>query len=120
MPDLFDLVIEDLRSRDALGYKVHRRPCTPDIHTLAEWLQEAYEECLDKAIYLRGAIEMLKGQNETRPPLSADLRTGPVDGPVSAHSAGNATPQDDPPTDRTHRAAGFWVSGKWGSGPTRR
>lgn len=58
--DIFSLVIEDLRNRDAIGYKQHRRPLTEDTHTLLQWLQESYEEQLDNAVYLRGAIEKLK------------------------------------------------------------
>ncbi|HET7150890.1 MAG TPA: hypothetical protein VFI60_05730 [Candidatus Acidoferrum sp.] len=59
--DIFSLVIEDLRNRDAIGYKQHRRPLTEDTRTLLQWLQESYEEQLDNAVYLRGAIEKLKG-----------------------------------------------------------
>lgn len=58
--DIFSLVIEDLRSRDAIGYKQHRRPLTEDTRTLLQWLQESYEERLDDVVYMKGAIKRLE------------------------------------------------------------
>lgn len=53
-------VCEDLNQRSAVG--VSKYGCTLDRNDLGlrEWLQHAYEECLDQAQYLKRAIMELE------------------------------------------------------------
>jgi hypothetical protein len=53
--DVFLQVHDDLKKRDALGWKIHRKPLDardPGI----DFLQEAYEEALDLVVYLKGEL----------------------------------------------------------------
>lgn len=67
---IVDSVCADLQARSAVGiakYGVTLNDAV-DIHSLMYWLQHAYEETLDKANYLKAAIESLrKGRPLTTP-----------------------------------------------------
>ncbi len=54
-PEIFSLVIADLKERDALG----RRNYGGDLHAIdgRDHLVDAYQESLDQSIYLRQEIE---------------------------------------------------------------
>lgn len=54
-------VCEDIAKRQKLG--IHKYGVTVEQHNLSlrKWLQHAYEECLDQAIYLKRAMEKLDG-----------------------------------------------------------
>ena len=54
-PEIFSLVIADLKERDAIG----RRAYGVDLHAVdgRDHLVDAYQECLDMAVYLRQEIE---------------------------------------------------------------
>jgi len=54
-PDIADLVIEDMRARKKLGMERYGVPLRPNNGRDA--LQDAYEEALDLAVYLKQAIE---------------------------------------------------------------
>jgi len=56
MSKTLDAVIKDMRDRESLGLKKYG--CTVDREDLnmIDWLQHAYEETLDKALYLKSAI----------------------------------------------------------------
>lgn len=50
---------EDLAARQKRGMAKYGVQVADNPLTLREWLQHAYEECLDQAIYLKRAIEEL-------------------------------------------------------------
>jgi hypothetical protein len=52
--DVFAAVQKDLKARDAIGWKNHR--VALDWRYNKNWLQEAYEECLDMAVYLKAEL----------------------------------------------------------------
>lgn len=51
---VWDLVISDMHGRDALGLRKYGRALLP--HDGRDTLQDAYEEALDLAVYLRKAM----------------------------------------------------------------
>lgn len=53
-------VINDLNSRSELGIKKYGTTLSDNNLTHKEWLQHAYEEALDMALYLKRAMEELK------------------------------------------------------------
>lgn len=50
-------VCQDIASRQQIGLKKYGTSVEQNPLTLRQWLQHAYEETLDQAIYLRRAIE---------------------------------------------------------------
>lgn len=50
-------VIDDLISREKKGLDTYGVTVDRVDYALKDWLQEAYEECLDKCIYLKAAIK---------------------------------------------------------------
>lgn len=82
MANICNLIVDDLKLREALGLRKYRR-------TLADaggrdWLQEAYEEVLDVAFYLRKEIEerkqddhdIARAEGEGMPPATPLLAEG--------------------------------------------
>ena len=57
-------VCEDIARRQQLGIQKYGGTVADNPLELREWLQHAYEECLDQAVYLRRAMA---GINETPP-----------------------------------------------------
>lgn len=55
-------VCEDIAKRQAFGINKYGTTVAENPLTLQQWLQHAYEECLDQAVYLRRAIEEIKKQ----------------------------------------------------------
>jgi hypothetical protein len=53
-------VMDDIKSREKKGFMQYGTTVDRTDYDLKMWLQEAYEECLDQAIYLKSAIENLK------------------------------------------------------------
>ena len=53
-PAIWPLVIEDMSARDNLGRQRYGTPLQPD--NGRDMLKDAYEEALDLACYLRGAL----------------------------------------------------------------
>jgi hypothetical protein len=53
-------VIDDLFSREIKGLETYGTTVDRDDYELKNWLQEAYEECLDKCIYLKAAIKKIE------------------------------------------------------------
>ncbi len=53
-PAVWDLVIKDMKARDNFGFKRYGMRLQP--HNGRDVLQDAYEEALDLAVYLRQAI----------------------------------------------------------------
>ena len=50
-------VCADIASRQRIGLAKYGTTVQENPLTLRQWLQHAYEECLDQAVYLRRAIE---------------------------------------------------------------
>ena len=50
-------VCEDIAKRQLMGIQKYKTTVEENPLTLQQWLQHAYEECLDQAVYLRRAIE---------------------------------------------------------------
>jgi hypothetical protein len=64
MSKVLDKVIYDLTSREILGIKKYGTDCDRADYHLIDWLQEAYEETLDKAMYLQAAIKKIQSEEK--------------------------------------------------------
>ena len=53
-------VISDIKKREKKGFLQYGTTVDRNDYDLKMWLQEAYEECLDMAIYLKSAINNIK------------------------------------------------------------
>lgn len=53
-------VIEDIEKRQELGIVKYGTTVTENPLSFREWLQHAYEEALDLAVYLKRAIEEIE------------------------------------------------------------
>lgn len=60
---VWDMVIEDMKARNQAGLRRYGTPL--QINNGRDALQDAYEEALDLAVYLRQAIEERKGSKST-------------------------------------------------------
>ena len=63
MSEIEHEVILDIRRRQELGVKKYGTTVAANPLSLEKWLQHAYEECLDQAIYLKRAMRELKTTN---------------------------------------------------------
>lgn len=54
--EIEELVCEDIQRRQQLGVEKYGVTVAENPLDLAAWLQHAYEECLDQAVYLKRAI----------------------------------------------------------------
>jgi hypothetical protein len=50
----------DIANRQKLGLNKYGTTVADNPLTLKQWLQHAYEECLDQAVYLKRAIEEIE------------------------------------------------------------
>lgn len=57
-------VCQDIAERQARGIAKYGTTVADNPLSLPEWLQHAYEETLDKAVYLKRAIEELRGEGK--------------------------------------------------------
>jgi len=64
MSKVLEKVISDLEDREALGIMKYGTDCDRADYELIDWLQEAYEETLDKAMYLQAAIKKIQSQDK--------------------------------------------------------
>lgn len=53
-------VLSDIKKREKKGFLQYGTTVDRNDYDLKMWLQEAYEECLDMAIYLKSAINNIK------------------------------------------------------------
>lgn len=53
--NVFEALHDDLEGRDAIGWALNRKPLLAN-EPGRDWLQEAYEEALDQAVYLKAAL----------------------------------------------------------------
>lgn len=66
MTDTETAVCDDIKRRQQFGIHKYGRTVAQNPLTLRQWLQHAYEECLDQAVYLKRAMqEMDEQQNKT-------------------------------------------------------
>jgi hypothetical protein len=70
---IWDLVIEDMKARDSLGRSRYGTPL--QAFNGRDALQDAYEEVLDLAVYLRQAIEERDNPELSKDPEEAILST---------------------------------------------
>lgn len=70
------LVCEDIAHRQWLGIEKYKTTVADNPLSLREWLQHAYEECLDQAIYLKRAMEEIpeEGHPFNKPITDSRLR----------------------------------------------
>lgn len=61
------LVIEDIDKRQQMGIKKYGTTVAQNDLTLRQWLQHAYEESLDLAIYLKRAIQEIDERAKQQP-----------------------------------------------------
>jgi hypothetical protein len=59
-------VIADISKRQQLGIKKYGTTVADNPLSLKEWLNHAYEESLDQAIYLRRAIAEIESNEESK------------------------------------------------------
>ncbi len=63
-------VCDDIARRQQFGINKYGQTVAENPLTLRQWLQHAYEEALDQAIYLKRAIQEIDSKtNLTFPPL---------------------------------------------------
>lgn len=60
MIDTEQQVCDDIKDRQRLGVAKYGTTVADNPLSLCEWLQHAYEECLDQAVYLRRAISEIE------------------------------------------------------------
>lgn len=82
MKDVEQQVCEDILSRQQIGIRKYGTTVAGSDLPLRDWLEHAYQECLDQAIYLRRAIEGLNSTAVTgewitdRPPTEDEVADG--------------------------------------------
>lgn len=59
------IVCSDIAQRQLLGIAKYSTTVADNPLSLLEWLNHAYQECLDQAVYLRRAMEELKSSQPT-------------------------------------------------------
>ena len=62
MSKIGEEVISDIRRQEEKGLVTYGTTMDRDDYELLNWLQEAYEECLDKCLYLKAAINKIKNE----------------------------------------------------------
>jgi hypothetical protein len=60
MSKIGEEVISDIRKQEEKGLSTYGTTMDREDYELVNWLQEAYEECLDKCLYLKAAINKIK------------------------------------------------------------
>lgn len=60
-------VCQDIADRQARGIAKYGTTVEANPLELRAWLQHAYEECLDQAVYLKRVIEKIDGNNTPKP-----------------------------------------------------
>lgn len=64
MSNVLEKVVSDLKNRELIGIAKYRTDCDREDYNLIDWLQEAYEETLDKAMYLQAAIKKIQSEDK--------------------------------------------------------
>lgn len=125
--DVFRGVAADLADRERIGFANHGRPLLAD-EGGRDWLVEAYEEALDQAVYLKGALMAraldLGGLGSPGEPMRLAMRPGIADGwgfvRVSLTPGEGAKAAGDPPqlrpTPIDYEPRGLGIGESWGVG----
>lgn len=66
-------VCADIAKRQLQGIAKYGTTVEKNPLGLTQWLQHAYEECLDQAVYLKRALEQLQGVEKIEEPEMADV-----------------------------------------------
>ena len=66
MSKIGEQVIADIRKQEEKGIATYGTTMDREDYELVNWLQEAYEETIDKALYLKAAINKLKNEPQRR------------------------------------------------------
>lgn len=66
MSKIGEQVIADIRKQEEKGLATYGTTMDREDYELINWLQEAYEECVDKCLYLKAAINKLKNEPQRR------------------------------------------------------
>ncbi len=64
MKDIESQVCEDIIQRQRLGIAKYGTSVANNPLPLKEWLNHAYQECLDQAVYLKRAMAEMDGNSE--------------------------------------------------------
>ena len=64
--DTEEQVCDDIKARQRLGVAKYGTNVADNPLSLLAWLQHAYEECLDQAVYLRRAITEIETKEATK------------------------------------------------------
>jgi hypothetical protein len=64
VPDTETMVCFDIKARQQLGLKKYGMSVANNPLSLRQWLQHAYEETLDQAVYLQRAIQEIDRQGD--------------------------------------------------------
>jgi len=75
MKDTETIVCEDIQSRAVKGREKYGLTVADNPLNLRQWLQHAYEEALDMAIYLRRAMQEMDKPRSVESPDMSDLKT---------------------------------------------
>ncbi len=75
-------VCADIARRQAFGIKKYNCTVRDNDLSLKQWLQHAYEETLDKAVYLKRAIEQIDKDNgpQHNHPTTCDIKSASSSG----------------------------------------
>lgn len=74
--NIVEAVRQDLLQRSQVGIKKYNTTLDRTDLNLKDWLQHAYEECLDQANYLKRVIIEL--ENNTTPKVNVDSTAGEI------------------------------------------
>ena len=66
MSKIGEEVISDIRRQEEKGLVTYGTTMDREDYELLNWLQEAYEETIDKALYLKAAINKIKNGTQRR------------------------------------------------------
>ena len=66
MSKIGEQVINDIRKQEEKGLVTYGTTMDREDYELVNWLQEAYEETIDKALYLKAAINKIKNGTQRR------------------------------------------------------
>lgn len=88
MSKIGEEVISDIRRQEEKGLVTYGTTMDREDYELVNWLQEAYEETIDKALYLKAAINKIKNGTQRRTD-SEEANQGDVKQTTSSREIGD-------------------------------